>query len=137
MVIANKVTLVSLLLEIRDFGTMTQCAGQVPPPKRSVTALCRTIRWPIQAALAVATLGIYTLFKNFHLLEVDHAAITAVVKTSEQAEVAAGFYQKMLDRNLVLRQILGPDGDGGYCFTDQVTDLLPPQLLRGKGNHCS
>lgn len=79
----------------------------------------RTIRWPIQAALAVASLGIYTLFKNLHLLEVDHAAVTAVVRTSEQAEVAAGFYQKMLDRNLVLRQILGPDGDGGYCFTDQ------------------
>ena len=109
---------------------------------QSLTSLCRTIRWPIQAALAVASLGIYTLFKNLHLLEVDHAAVTAVVRTSEQAEVAAGFYQKMLDRNLVLRQILGPDGDGGYCFTDQVTYrhrclLTPGSQLRGQGIHSS
>ena len=70
-------------------------------------------------------LHLLTVFKNLHLLEVDHSAVTAVVRTSEQAEVAAGFYQKMLDRNLVLRQILGPDGDGGYCFTD-VFSLQAP-----------
>jgi len=29
------------------------------------------------------------------------------------------FYQKMLNRNKVLRQVLGSDTDGDYCFTEE------------------
>lgn len=79
----------------------------------------RMLRWGIQAGFAAASLAVLVIAKNFHMYESDLDAITRVCQTSQQAEVAVGFYQKTLDRNKVLRQVLGPEGDGGYCFTEE------------------
>jgi len=79
----------------------------------------RNYRWPIQVGFAAASLAALIILKNFHLLETDQEAIDAVCKTPQQAEIAMNFYQKTLNRNKVLREILGPDTDGGYCFTPE------------------
>jgi len=79
----------------------------------------RPIRWAVQLGFGAAALFGLILVKNFHLLETDQEALTTVCKTPQQAEIAMNFYQKMLNRNKVLRQVLGSDTDGDYCFTEE------------------
>jgi len=79
----------------------------------------RALRVAVQALVAVAGLLSIYLVKNYHSLETEEEAIVAVCTTAHQLEVAAGYYQKLLNRNKVLREVLGRDGDGGYCFTPE------------------
>merc|ERR1719204_58673 len=79
----------------------------------------RPIRWAVQLGFGAAALFGLIPVKNFHLLETDQEALTTVCKTPQQAEIAMNFYQKMLNRNKVLRQVLGSDTDGDYCFTEE------------------
>jgi len=102
----------------------------------------RNVRWAVQLGLAAASLCALIIVKNFHLFETDQEAIDAVCKTPLQAEIAMNFYQKTLNRNKVLREILGPDSDGGYSFTPEG-EYQPffyeiPQLtsLRVRRDYC-
>lgn len=85
---------------------------------RMITA-GRSVRWPVQAGLGAAMVVIFLMTKELMTYETEANAIMTVCTTKEQASVAEGFYQKMLDRNKVLRQILGSPGDGDYNFTEE------------------
>ena len=102
----------------------------------------RNARWAVQLGFAAASLFGLILVKNFHLLETDQEALDAVCKTPQQAEIALNFYEKTLNRNKVLREILGADSDGGFCFTPEG-EYQPflyeiPQLtsLRVRRDYC-
>jgi len=79
----------------------------------------RALRVAVQALVGVAGLLSLYMVKNYHSLETEEEAIVAVCTTAPQLEVAAGYYQKLLNRNKVLREVLGREGDGGYCFTEE------------------
>ena len=113
-----------------------------PVARTGLIRKSRNARWAVQLGFAAASLFGLILVKNFHLLETDQEALDAVCKTPQQAEIALNFYEKTLNRNKVLREILGADSDGGFCFTPEG-EYQPflyeiPQLtsLRVRRDYC-
>jgi len=102
----------------------------------------RIYRWPIQAAMGSFALMLTLTFKSLSALETETDAINTVCKSREQAEIGVGFYQKLIDRNKVLYQVLGAESDGGYCFTAEgeymptILDIGVFNTLKAKREFC-
>jgi len=76
----------------------------------------RIIRSGMQGMLGFGTFIMFVGLKNILESFTRKNAIDHVVRTPKEAEAAVEFYTKTLERNLVLRKILGKDGE--YYFQE-------------------
>jgi len=67
----------------------------------------RHLRFGIQALFASFSICFYLFFVNASNHEADFHCLDQVCKTIEDYEVAIGYFEKVLDRNKVLRRVVG------------------------------
>lgn len=77
----------------------------------------RALRFACHAPVISGLAMLYLIIKNSKDLYYENSAIEQVCKTVEQAEVAKGFYTKLIERNKQLRRLLS-DVDSDYYFQE-------------------
>jgi len=78
----------------------------------------RYLRWALQLPVITGSFLLYIFIKNRQSWELETDAVRLVCQTYEHAEVAKGFYLKMIERNKSLRNILGASGADFYFQQD-------------------
>ena len=61
----------------------------------------------ISVFLASLTLCSYIFYMNMSSLEADTDAMTKVCRTKEEVQVALGYFEKVLERNKLVRRLVG------------------------------
>eukprot|EP00092_Neocalanus_flemingeri_P004023 GFUD01004330.1.p1 GENE.GFUD01004330.1~~GFUD01004330.1.p1 ORF type:complete len:378 (+),score=125.49 GFUD01004330.1:39-1172(+) len=82
----------------------------------------RYIRCGLQALLACVSLCLYIVYINMSSMEGDTNAMTAVCRTREEVEVALGYYEKVVERNKMLRRLVG---EGMEYYIQETGELVP------------
>jgi len=65
---------------------------------------------------------LYILYVNFSNWEGDTDTLTGVCRTREEVEVALGYYEKVVERNKVLRRLVG---EGMEYYIQENGELVP------------
>jgi len=82
----------------------------------------RFIRLAIQGMLAIFSISMYICYFNMSNLEADTDAMTFICTTREEVEVALGYFEKVLERNKVLRKLVG---EGMEYYVQESGELVP------------
>lgn len=82
----------------------------------------RFMRVGIQAVSATICLVLYICYVNMSSLESDTDALAEACKTKDEVEVAIGYFEKVLERNKLLRRLLGKEMEN---YVQEDGELVP------------
>jgi len=82
----------------------------------------RFIRLAIQGFFGVISLCFYIFYYNISNFEADTDALSLVCTTREEVEVALGYFDKVLERNKILRKVIG---EGMEYNVQENGELVP------------